>query len=34
VVGVDWIKTLPKEEAIWQKGMFAIRTQSSGSGTP
>lgn len=23
VVGVDWIKTLPKEHAIWQKGMFA-----------
>lgn len=23
VVGVDWIKTLPKEQAIWQKGMFA-----------
>jgi hypothetical protein len=23
VVGVDWIKTLPQDEAIWEKGMFA-----------
>lgn len=23
VVGVDWIKTLPYEKAIWEKGMFA-----------
>lgn len=23
VVRVDWIKTLPKEQAIWKKGMFA-----------
>ena len=23
VVGVDWIKTLPTDEAFWQKGMFA-----------
>ncbi|WP_138919344.1 hypothetical protein [Paenibacillus lactis] len=23
VVRVDWIKTLPKHEAIWEKGMFA-----------
>lgn len=23
VVGVDWIKTLPAAEAVWEKGMFA-----------
>ena len=23
IVGVEWITTLPKEKAIWQKGMFA-----------
>jgi hypothetical protein len=24
LVRVDWIKTLPKEEGIWEKGMFAV----------
>lgn len=23
VVGVDWIKTLPRDQPIWEKGMFA-----------
>ena len=23
LVRVDWIKTLPREQAIWEKGMFA-----------
>lgn len=23
MVGVKWIKTVPREQAIWEKGMFA-----------
>jgi hypothetical protein len=23
IVGVDWIKTVPKDKAFWEKGMFA-----------
>jgi hypothetical protein len=23
IVRVEWVKTLPREQAIWEKGMFA-----------
>jgi len=23
VVPIEWVKTLPKEKAVWEKGMFA-----------
>jgi hypothetical protein len=29
VVRVDWIKTLPRDEAIWEKGMFANQNSAA-----
>jgi hypothetical protein len=29
VVRVDWIKTLPREQAIWEKGMFANQNSAA-----